>query len=204
MIRHLIKGTANGVAIVLAAPMAAVYHVLALVAQGRRDDVFQGCTQLMSLLPGLPGDYLRRAFLLMTCRRASIACSIGFGTIFATPDVEIGEGVYIGPFCSIGHTVIGRDTMLGTGVHLIGGGRAHGTSQQDVPMRLQERQYQTIVIGEDCWIGNAAVVMADLGAHVVVGAAAVVTSPVAEWLVVAGNPARRLRDRRDSADDVST
>jgi len=200
MIRALVKGVANGLAIVLCAPLAGAYHLLALAAPARREALFQGFTQFMSLGPGHPGDYLRRAFLWMTCRRCAMDSSIGFGTIFASPDVVIEAGVYVGPYCVIGHATIGRDTMLGTGVHLIGGGHAHGVDRLDQPMRMQERQVEVIRIGEDCWLGNGSIVLVDVGAHAIVGAGAVVTRPVAEWMVVAGNPARVLRDRRGAGD----
>ncbi|MDX2207613.1 MAG: acyltransferase [Gemmatimonadales bacterium] len=196
--RTLLKHALNMLAVLCAAPLALCYHLLSLVGWGRRDDVFQGFTQLLSLGPGLPGDYLRRGFLYLTCKRCALSSSVGFGTIFASPEVVINEHVYIGPMCSIGHAIIGRDTMLGTGVHLIGGGHAHASDRLDLPMRLQPRDVTIITIGVDCWVGNGAVVMADLGSHVIVGAGAVVTRPVAEWLVVAGSPARALRDRRQS------
>jgi acetyltransferase-like isoleucine patch superfamily enzyme len=186
-------------AMIVSAVPAVMYHLLANILRSRRDDVFQGFTQMMSLIPGLPGDFLRRSFLWMSCRRCSMHSSIGFGTIFASPDIVIERGVYIGPLCSIGHVEIGRDTMIGTGVHLIGGARAHGTQRLDVPMKDQPRSYVRIHVGADCWIGNAAVVMADVDAHAIVGAGAVVTKRVAEWNVVAGNPARHLRDRREGA-----
>ncbi len=196
MIGPLLKAVANAAAVVLVAPLAGVYHTLALLMPGRREAFFQGFTQLLSLVPGLPGDYLRRAFLWLCCRRCALTSSIGFGTIFASPEVVIGEHAYIGPLCVIGHAIIGRDSMLGTGVHLIGGGQAHASDRLDLPMRLQPRAVATITVAEDCWIGNRAVVMADVGAHAIVGAGAVVTRSVAPWQVVGGVPARVLRDRR--------
>lgn len=177
-------------------PLIAWFALVSWLLPGRRESAFQGCTQLLALVPGVPGEFLRRGFLRLTVRHAAVTSSVGFGTIFASPEIEIGEHVYIGPLCSIGHASIGRDTMLGTGVHLLGGGRAHGTERVDIPMRLQDRAVDPITIGEDCWVGNGAIVMASLGNHVIVGAGAVVTRPVPDWQVVAGSPARILRDRR--------
>lgn len=194
--RGLVKGAGNILALLLMAPLAALYHLLALLLPARRDTLFQGFTQGAALLPGLPGDYLRRAFLRMTCRRCASDVSVGFGTIFASPDIRLEPGVYVGPYCVIGNGRIGRDTMLGTGVHLIPGGRAHASDRTDVPMRQQPRSVDPLTIGEDCWIGNAAVILADVGDHAIVGAGAVVPRPVGAWLVVAGNPARVLKDRR--------
>ena len=46
------------------------------------------------------------------------------------------------------------------------------------------------------WMGSAAVVLADVGQHCVVGAGAVVTSPIPDYAVAAGVPARVIRSRR--------
>jgi virginiamycin A acetyltransferase len=54
---------------------------------------------------------------------------------------------------------------------------------------------ETIRIGANSWIENAAVVMANVGAHWVVGAGSVAVSDMPDWSVVAGNPARILRVR---------
>jgi acetyltransferase-like isoleucine patch superfamily enzyme len=50
-------------------------------------------------------------------------------------------------------------------------------------------------IGEGAWIGSAAVVMADVGRHSVVGAGSVVTKPIPDGVVAAGVPARVIRQR---------
>ena len=57
-----------------------------------------------------------------------------------------------------------------------------------------------ITIGDDVWIGSNATILdgVTVGSHVVIAAGAIVTKDVADWAVVAGNPARQLRDRRDS------
>jgi acetyltransferase-like isoleucine patch superfamily enzyme len=51
-----------------------------------------------------------------------------------------------------------------------------------------------ISIGSNAWIGRAAIVLADVGEHAVVAAGAVVTRPVAPRTLVAGNPARPVRE----------
>jgi len=68
----------------------------------------------------------------------------------------------------------------------------------DLPVFQQPLSATGITIGDDVWIGSNAVVLdgVSIGEHSVVGAGAVVTKDVAPWSVVAGNPARRIRDRR--------
>ena len=54
---------------------------------------------------------------------------------------------------------------------------------------------QPITIGEDCWFGGNAIVLpgVSIGRGVVVGAGSVVTKDVPDFVVVAGNPARVLK-----------
>lgn len=54
-----------------------------------------------------------------------------------------------------------------------------------------------VVIGNDVWIGNGAVVLSGvtIGDGAVVGAQAVVTRSVPPYAIVAGNPARQIRER---------
>jgi virginiamycin A acetyltransferase len=80
-------------------------------------------------------------------------------------------------------------------VHIPSGGHSHGTNAADAPLREQPGALECVHIGENSWIGAAAVVMADVGAQTIVGAGAVVTSPLPDRVVAAGVPARVLRAR---------
>ena len=81
------------------------------------------------------------------------------------------------------------------------GSGQHGIDRLDVPIRHQEGRLRTVTIGQDCWIGSGAVVLADVGDHCVVAAGSVVKAPVDDYLIVAGNPARPIGDRRRPAAD---
>ncbi|MFN8545794.1 MAG: hypothetical protein U0807_16550 [Candidatus Binatia bacterium] len=52
---------------------------------------------------------------------------------------------------------------------------------------------RTAEAGEGTWIGEGAIVLADVGRYAVVGAGAVVVRPVADGVTVVGNPARPVR-----------
>ena len=86
-------------------------------------------------------------------------------------------------------------------VHIPSGGAIHGTDDVDVPIREQPGVRTLVRIGEGTWIGGAAVVMADVGRHCVIGAGSVVTKPIPDYSVAAGVPARVIRLRRAGGPD---
>ena len=61
----------------------------------------------------------------------------------------------------------------------------------------ERRRAKPVTIGNDVWIGHGAVIMPgiSIGDGAVVGANAVVTRDVGRYAIVAGAPARRIRDR---------
>jgi virginiamycin A acetyltransferase len=195
---RFLKRCLDLVALVAAAPVAGAYGAVARLLPWRRDGWFQACSQLVSLCPGFPGDYLRRAFYRLTLAGAAPDCSIQFGTIFATPEVLVGRGVYIGANCNIAHCRIGDDTLIGSNVMILSGSRQHHYDRLDIPIRHQGGSHRTLTIGRDVWIGNGAIVLDDVGDQAIVAAGAVVTKPVAALTIVGGNPARVI-GRRDSA-----
>ncbi len=179
--------------LVLAFPMYTVCRLSRSVTDSER--IFQECSQLISLIPGLIGVYLRGAFYFLTCPDVNRDVSIGFLTIFSHEDTYIDAGVYIGAQCNIGMCSIGSNCLLGSGVHVLSGNRQHDFSSINIPIKDQHRVFEKVSIGEDCWIGNNTVIMADVGKHCVVAAGAVVTQSVPDFSIVGGNPARHIRSR---------
>jgi virginiamycin A acetyltransferase len=191
--RRLTKALANGVALLTAAPFALACHLLQRISVS--DSPFHDFSQFLSLFPGLPGDYLRRGFYYWTLAHCSLRVKISFGTLIAHPQTEIHDGAYIGPNCIIGTAIIGPHATLGSGVHLLSGKSQHSFENLHVPIQEQGGRFEKITIGENCWVGNASVIMADVGQNSIVGAGSVVTSPVACEAIAAGNPAKVLRMR---------
>ncbi|WP_349518500.1 DapH/DapD/GlmU-related protein [Marinobacter sp. NFXS11] len=157
--------------------------------------MFQSVSQLLSLVPGKPGIYLRASFYSLACPDTSSEISIGFLTVLSHWDTTIERGVYVGPQCNIGKCSIGENTLLGSGVHVLSGSKQHEFND---PQRLIQEQggtFTKIRIGRDCWLGNTSVVMSDIGDHSIVAAGAVVTRETPPGCIVAGNPAKKVRSR---------
>lgn len=194
--RQLLKGIARISANVVALPFLLV-HALKVPVLGK-DRALEGSTQCLSLLPGLCGQYVRRAFLAWTIAECHPSASIGFGTIFSKTATRIGENVYMGPYCSLGSVTIERDALIATGVHLLSGARMHGTADPTRPIREQPGEFVHINLGAGCWIGTGAIVMADVGKDSIVGAGAVVTKAIPESVIAVGVPAKVIGNRQDA------
>jgi acetyltransferase-like isoleucine patch superfamily enzyme len=193
MVKGALKAAARGVARVAAAPFITSFWLRA--AWTGRDRSLESSTQLISLVPGITGQYLRRAFLQSVVASCDAAACIEFGTLFSRINVRIGRSAYIGPRCHIGWAEIGDDALIAAGVHITSGARIHGFSDPDVPIREQRGELSMVRIGNGAWVGSNAVVLADVGEGAIVAAGAVVTKPVPPFAVVAGVPARVMRDR---------
>ena len=194
--KGLAKSIANGAATLLVSPLVIAYRGGAVVMGSER--VFPGWSQALSLIPGLAGAFLRRAFYRAVFPRCAADVHIGFGTVFSDPTVEIGQRFYAGTFCCLGAVTLGDDVLLGSNVSILNGGSQHGIDRLDIPIREQPGSFPRVTIGPDTWIGDRAVVMADVGPHCVVGAGSVVTRPIPAFAVAAGVPARVLRFRNES------
>ena len=178
---------------VLMFPVVLFYWIYS-VFRGRQG-AFADCSQFVALFPGTLGVFLRWGFYKMILPRCGRDAHIGFGTIFSHPTVSIGKSVYIGAYCVIGDVDLQDDCILASGVSVCNGTKQHCFDRLDVPIREQGGEYVRIVIGTDSWIGERAVIMADVGTKAVVGAGAVVVKPVAEQDIVAGNPASPIGRR---------
>lgn len=194
-LRSLFKNVADAVAFVIVSPLIAFYVVHVRLAGRGSDTVIQGYAQLLSVVPGRVGTVVRRAFYRVALDRCPRECSIGFGTIMVTPRISLGDGTYIGVYCNVSHCTIGRDTLLGSYVNIIAGKQMHFYDRLDIPIRHQGGSISPVSIGKDVWIGNGALVMADVGDHSVVAAGAVVVRPVPAFSIVGGNPARVIGSR---------
>lgn len=197
-----VRSLAVALADIAILPLVALYRVQVAIMASRRDEVFQGYSQLVGLWPGFIGHYLRRAFYRWTLRRCSANCFIGFGTHFASPDSEIGENVYIGPRCMVGLARLLDDVLVGSNVDILGGKRQHFFDRLDVPIRAQGGEYTMVSVGPDAWLGNGAIVGDDVGAQAIVAFGAVVVKPVPPRAIAGGNPARVIAQRGETATNA--
>jgi len=178
---------------VAVSPLIIIFYLLQHLSSAQ--SFFQGCSQLLSIVPFRVGVYLRAAFYKHTCHSVDREISIGFMTLLSQSNIDIHKNTYIGSQCNIGSCSIGKDCLFGSGVHVLSGKNQHNFSDLDTPIRNQGGIIQKIEIGENCWIGNNATIMADIGSHSIIAAGSVVVNQVPAKSIVAGNPAKVVKTR---------
>jgi virginiamycin A acetyltransferase len=182
----MIKRAIQGISLILVWPAAL------LCGFGRVRSLFTIFAHCYALAPGIIGDYLRIAFYKLTLKECSLNSRISFGAFFAHPEARVAEGVYIGAYSILGRVNIGARTQIASGVQVLSGKNQHDRDAEGRIMGSELGSFASVSIGADCWIGAAAIVMADLGDHVTIGAGAVVTKAIPSNSVAVGNPARQL------------
>jgi|SRR5438105_2113985 len=195
MFRDAVKAAARAAAHVAVAPLLVSFAVRSRLLG--RDRALQASSQLLSLVPGVVGQYVRRAFLSHTIAFCDKTAVIEFGVLVSRVDTRLDARTYIGPGCHLGRVHVERDVLLASGVHVPSGAKTHRIDDASRPIREQGDDEQVVRIGAGSWIGEAAVIMADVGRDSVVGAGAVVTRPLPAECIAAGVPARVLRYRVD-------
>lgn len=163
---------------------------------------------------------MRRAVLRALARSMGDGVSVSRGVIFKHPETfEIGSGVFIGEqavlqgringTCRIGDQVwIGpqayfdaRELVIeecvgwGPGAKVLGS--THTGVPTDVPIMQTDLEIKPVRIGAWCDIGINAIILpgVTIGRGAIVGAGSVVTEDVKPSSIVAGVPARFIRER---------
>lgn len=111
----------------------------------------------------------------------------------------VGDNSNIGPSCFIGAfggIRIGRDVMMATNVVILS--EEHYYADGDATMKSQGAGGRETVIEDDVWLGARSTIIggSHIGTGAVVAAGAVVKGVVPPFSVVAGVPARPIRQRR--------
>lgn len=152
--------------------------------------------------PPLPGgrfgDWVRKALggiIFLKCGKGIV---VRKGAFFGTgAEIEIGDNSQIGDHAYLSRDVkIGRDVLMGQNVRILT--TAHVFEDPTATIFSQGyRERRPVHIGDDVWIGACCIILPGItiGSGAVIGAGSVVTHDVAPMALVAGNPARFIRQR---------
>lgn len=118
-----------------------------------------------------------------------------------TPEIMIGDNVCIQKDCHIGainKIIIGNNVLLASKVYISDHSHGEVTKEALLLPPAQRRLFSKgpIVIEDNVWLGEGVVVLPNvtIGENSIVGANSVVTKSIPRNSVVAGNPARIIRE----------
>ena len=157
---------------------------------------FPFLSDLLGRVPFSPGWKLRRAVYARILPRIGRNVILHPGVVLEDPRTSFGDDVWVSHQCYLDYATIGDHVLVGPHAVILAGRHPHQAERLDIPIKLQPNNpKQPVSLGNGCWIGANATVMADVGHDAIVGAGSVVTRAVPPFAIVAGNPARVLRMR---------
>jgi len=126
--------------------------------------------------------------------------SFSAASVYDEPQLIVGDNTYLGPGFSIGvglKIMIGARCLIASNVN-ISDNDGHPLDPKERAMHrpLPKESFLPVQLGDDVWIGEGAVILkgVNIGNGAVVGAKSVVTGDVAPFTVVAGNPAKLIKN----------
>jgi virginiamycin A acetyltransferase len=176
-VRRLLKRLVFGISLAVVSPLILAAWIEEKATRGEALFVF--LTQLLALIPGLVGTYLRGAYYYGTLEDCSWQVHVGFGSVFTYRGASVGPYVSMGAYCVIGHARIGDHVMM-----------ASRRQHIDESGKLSsEPRFESVTVGRGSWIGEGAIIMANVGERCIVSAGSVVVNEMPGASLLAGNPA---------------
>jgi len=160
------------------------------------EGMFAFCSQLLSLIPGIIGQYLRTSFYCVTLEKCKYDLMVGFCSYFSHPTARVERNVELGSFTVVGTATIDNNVMISSRASILSGKYHHGhglsSHSGNDTVTHAKVNYTRVYIGTRSWIGEGAIVMANIGSDSIVSAGSVVTKDMPDKMIAIGNPARFL------------
>jgi virginiamycin A acetyltransferase len=189
VLTHIAKKISNCMAFFIVSPLIVLSKVGVHVLKS--ESLFQACGQMLSLLPGKTGSYLRCAFYRHTIAQFGKNGFMLFGSRITKTKTRIGDMFGFGTHATLGYAHIGNNVHITNNVNVISGRYQHDF---DIDYR-KEGVYTCLTIGDDVFIGNNSVVMASIGEKTIIGAGSVVVKDIPPKTIAVGNPAVPIKNR---------
>jgi len=194
MLKKSVIFCAHFICFALATPLIVISKVGILFF--RSESLFLACGQLVSLAPGKTGMYLRSAFYKFTVSKFNLKTHINFGTVFSKSKAKLGKVLYIGSYAVIGYANIGDGVVISNKVSILSGQHQHNFDDPGKGILDKEGVYSCVNIGNDVFIGEQSVIMANIGEKSIIGAGSIVVQDIPAYSVAVGNPAKVMKNRR--------
>jgi virginiamycin A acetyltransferase len=202
-IQSAIKTFLNGVCLALVFPCALCCWLGDRITNDA-ESMFLFWAHAFSVLPGKSGMFMRRAYYRLTLDRCASNFCVGFGALFTHRHAVVEKDVYIGVYALVGSAHLGEGCLIGSRASLMSGTEQHALDEQGRWGPCDRTRLRQIKIGDYAWIGEGAIVMANIGAGTMVAAGAVVEQDVRGGILLAGNPSRFVRKLREEPQRLSS
>jgi len=186
--RHLKKAIFTS-AFLLVSPLVLIAWIEKRVS--RSEVIFIGLGQFLALFPGMIGTYVRAAYYFVLLDRCSWEIHVGFGSYFSHRAAKLGANVAMGGYCIVGTVSIGDEVMMASRVSIPSGKRQHVDASGKL---CSTTTLDQVSVGSNSWIGEGAIILADVGSGCIVSAGTVVTTPTPDGYLVAGNPGKLIKE----------
>ncbi len=201
MLRIVLKRLLLVLGIVATLPLILVCRLEELVCGRECERVYSFGKELLAAVPTIVGEYLRLGYYCCVCNHVSVDAAFMYNAMLAHRDVSIGPGVVVGVGTIIGKAVIEEGVLFGARVSLLSGKYQHGRPGERAP-GMPKGEYTSITIGAHSWIGQQAVLMANVGRNCTIGAGSVLMKDAPDNTTFMGNPARRVNIGRSGTPDI--
>ena len=161
------------------------------------ESIFRFWAHVFSILPGKSGMFLRRAYYRLTLDRCASNFYVGFGALFTHRNAIVEKDAYIGPYALVGSAHLGEGCLIGSRASLLSGTQQHVLDEHGHWGPCDKTRLRQIKIGDYAWIGEGAIIMANIGEGTMVAAGAVVEQDARGGILLAGNPGRFVRKLRE-------
>jgi len=158
--------------------------------------LFELFAQTFSLVPGFFGPAVRASFYKQTLAQSHLDLFVAFGGLVSKIDTKIGRSVTIAAYASVGLADLDDGAAIGNGVSVLSGAKHHNFDDPEKGIFETEAVFTRISIGKNVFIGDKAVVMANIGEKTIIGAGSIVVKDIPSYSIAVGNPARVIKDRR--------
>ena len=150
---------------------------------------------------GILGIGIRYVLLRSICKNCGDNVSIFPNVIIYSPEkLSLGNNVSIHSMCYIdatGEVQIGNDVSIAHGTTILSS--THNYSKLSQPIKDQGMSFKKTILEDNVWIGAKATILCGLVVKTgtIVGANTILTKSFDKELILGGNPAKIIQNRRD-------
>ncbi|MCU7555374.1 acyltransferase [Alteromonas sp. ASW11-19] len=192
--RQMVKKMMIALSQLIVMPLVVPCKLEEWLSEGKAETVFGFSAQLVAMLPGMPGAFLRKAFYSLTLKSCSTDCHIGFGTLFAHRSSVIEQHVYIGTYAIIGSAHIGEYSLIGSRASIISRQTLHTMGSDGRWTSYSSDAVVPTTIAKNVWVGEGCTIAADIGEGSQISSGSVVTTDIKPGILVGGNPPRFIKN----------